>query len=794
MSRPKIIIAEDGISGDHELPEETQAPEGPNFEVSTIVESPAFKFFSSLFPAVKLNDPGFQIIKPDDGPADVLLLKDIFASSRDLEAYIKEARAEVILYHMSNQSNDQATLDLARKGLFIKDGVHDPESLVVVVTAEGLRAQGIALSRSLSWEKTCEEFVGKLGSVGSLVHLITCAHLVVLYDCDGAIYHRGSRGDQPVLFFDSRSIEGEFAQRNPGSEGMSTDAFLLGLAAKLAERIAGGYQDISAAIEDGIKSGLSMNRQLLTSQSQWRDTYDNLRCDSIVRFAIPSDDLSRGSNLNWSILDYTTGNLVEVARQIVKKGVKSTSADVPFALFNDLMLVDRQEVEMFRAVSRLLHNYLTVPSLTKPLNVAIFGPKGSGKSFAAMQMSNSLSKLARIKGFEIEQFHFDFSRFMKYEDAVAALHLMRQHSLGDKVLPVMFFRGFDTKLSPPLAFREWIPHLLSSILQGQIWCQGLNLLIRRSVFFFESTRFRTLEEFRSNLTDTDSNSYLETEEFLSHFHGFINLLGPDCVDDHDELYPVRRAVILRSLLEEKAPKLIEEKKEVKVDKRVLDGLLITPRFRQGIRSLKAIIEMSSLGNADHFQLFHLPPESQLNLHVDYHAFERCMNGQILPDDIREVLAERLNDVYLQQRLKSASSKAEFEEIRDMEWNYLDEERRESTRIHADTIPGKLQLVSCFLSKTRPHYRATVVQEFEKDEVELLAEAEHDRWNTERLQKQWRLGPRKPEERQSPFLVPWSELSEYGRNLDRAMVACYPRILPPGYAIYRLGGTAEKKST
>jgi RyR domain len=791
MPRPKIIIPEDLIADNHELQAKTQDPDS---KVSTDGESPTLKLFNSLV-ALGLNDPGFQVVEPEDGSAEVLIMKDTFGSSGDLaevEAYIQKCRVQVLLYHMSNQPNGDSTWDLARKGPFVKDKFQDPENLVVVVTAEDLRARGIGLSRSLSWEKTCEEFVGKLGSVGSLVHLITCTHLVVLYDCDGAIYHRGSRADQPILFFDAKSVEGEFAQRNPGSEDMSTDAFILGLAAKLAQKLTGGDRDIFTAIEDGIRSGLSMSRHLLTSFTQWRDLDDELRQNSISRFSIPSDDLSSGANPNWSILDYTTGNVVEVARRIVRKGVKSTTTDVPFAQLNDLILLDRREIESFRAISRLLHNYLTVPNLSKPLNVAIFGPKGSGKSFAAMQISDSLNKLAQMKDVKIQRFYFDFSRFMRYEDAVASLHAMRQCSLGNKTLPVMFFRGFDVK---PLPSSEWIPHLLNSILQGRFWDQGQNLLIGRGVFLFESTRSKSLEEFRGDHpTDSSSINYLEAEELLSHFHGYINMLGPDCVHDNDELYPVRRAVILRKLLEEKAPKLIEGKEEVRIDQSVLDGLLITPRFRQSIRSLKVIIEMSSLGNTDHFRLSHLPSKTQLHLHVDYNEFERCINGQILHDDIREILAERLNDVYLEQRRKTASTQADFDEIRDMEWNYLDEERRESTRIHADAIPGKLQLVSCFLSKTRSHSRAAVVEQFEDDEVERLAEAEHDRWNAERMQKQWRRGPRKPEERQSPFLVPWSELSEYARNLDRVMVACYPRILPPGYKIYRFGETPDKKHT
>jgi hypothetical protein len=73
-------------------------------------------------------------------------------------------------------------------------------------------------------------------------------------------------------------------------------------------------------------------------------------------------------------------------------------------------------------------------------------------------------------------------------------------------------------------------------------------------------------------------------------------------------------------------------------------------------------------------------------------------------------------------------------------------------------------------------RGEAVQ-FEPEETEILARFEHVRWVEERLRQGWRLGPRRDAaEKRSPYLVPWEELSEEVRDLDRDSVRAIPRLL------------------
>ena len=75
------------------------------------------------------------------------------------------------------------------------------------IDADDLRAEGISLSRALSWEKTAEDFVRNLGSNGRLDTLVTCPNLIVRFGNEGVIHHRGRDATNPKLYFDPSQTE-----------------------------------------------------------------------------------------------------------------------------------------------------------------------------------------------------------------------------------------------------------------------------------------------------------------------------------------------------------------------------------------------------------------------------------------------------------------------------------------------------------------------------------------------------------------------------------------------------------
>jgi hypothetical protein len=141
---------------------------------------------------------------------------------------------------------------------------------------------------------------------------------------------------------------------------------------------------------------------------------------------------------------------------------------------------------------------------------------------------------------------------------------------------------------------------------------------------------------------------------------------------------------------------------------------------------------------------------------------------------------------------------------------LSEGRKELNRDFARDIRHKLATVGYFMRPARTDDR--VIGWFSGDEVEFLAEQEHERWMRQKLEQEppWRWGPEDDDaKRESSSLVPWRPLSpeqkveRYGayaervgdrvlsdeaKDWDRFLVRSIPRILAvAGYTIVKHTG-------
>ena len=73
----------------------------------------------------------------------------------------------------------------------------------------------------------------------------------------------------------------------------------------------------------------------------------------------------------------------------------------------------------------------------------------------------------------------------------------------------------------------------------------------------------------------------------------------------------------------------------------------------------------------------------------------------------------------------------------------------------------------------------VFSDFKPEEIELMAELEHGRWNVERLRDGWRYGPRDDDRKTHHCLVPWIKLPDGPNGVkryDRDAVRAFPTIL------------------
>jgi hypothetical protein len=101
------------------------------------------------------------------------------------------------------------------------------DRLVVVVGADHLRAEGVNISRRLSWERTAKELIWQMASNRTLIPLAECGNVVVRFGIDGAVhYHGRSSAIEPSLYYDPQVAEDGFYDRCPGRMAGLTSAFL----------------------------------------------------------------------------------------------------------------------------------------------------------------------------------------------------------------------------------------------------------------------------------------------------------------------------------------------------------------------------------------------------------------------------------------------------------------------------------------------------------------------------------------------------------------------------------------
>jgi len=112
------------------------------------------------------------------------------------------------------------------------------------------------------------------------------------------------------------------------------------------------------------------------------------------------------------------------------------------------------------------------------------------------------------------------------------------------------------------------------------------------------------------------------------------------------------------------------------------------------------------------------------------------------------------------------------------WQELDESRKESSRDQARHIPNHLRKIGCALAPLRDWKAKDFT--FTDPEIKVLATAEHERWNRERIADGWRLANEKNVERkETPYLLPWEQLKELYPDiaeLDAFFIRAMPAIL------------------
>jgi hypothetical protein len=723
--------------------------------------------------------PKLLPIANDDANAEMVIIDDENNGYHSNEEFWPLAlkmpdKTPIILYKMSNPINTTLLWKNLEK--------NHMDKTIVIINSDDLRSKGVNISRSLSWERTAQDFVWQINNSPNLAFLTQCRHLVVLFGLEGAIYYKNEGVPESCLYFLPYEFEGEFITDSQGKMSGFTSCFVSGI----ARSIVMGHEnseDLAASIGEGIREGIVAAQKYFIEgfgknigvapfpnpdiflEGEHDFIYKEHVQDVIIRLA---DNVSCQSC--WYILkDNSSTNLAEIAYNIVKNGVQHALKFIPIAQFGNLQTVDRGEIESYRSIKNLMTEYISTNNAPRPLCMAVFGTPGSGKSFGVTEIASSIAP--RL----IKKLNFNLSQLSTPLELINAFHKVRDVCLEGK-LPLVFFDEFDSPFGEKLG---WLKYFLAPMQDG-VFREGDSLhSIGKAIFVFAGGTSSTLQDFcGEDIEDEQERKRFLLDfkgakgpDFLSRLRGYVNILGPNQTNQHtDQLFIIRRAMLLRALLERKVPHLIKDKGEAQIDNGVLRAMLKIPRYKHESRSMEAILEMSLLSNAKKWEQSYLPSQEQLKLHVDEEEFLRHLMHDTFFSEKIESLAIAIHEKY--RELNKHNTNVDSELLK--KWEDLDEELKESARNQARNIPNALLMINYDVISVK---ETPPIVEFTQRELDMLVAYEHTHWCRYRKGAGWKKGNLKDKTKKTdPTLVNWNSLPKENQYKIYQMVTIWPEIL------------------
>lgn len=653
------------------------------------------------------------------------------------------------------------------------------DRLLVVTTAEDLRKSGFQISEGISWEATAQDLAWEMTFNPRLHPLRRAACVAVSFGPTGIWLSRAhmrlgaeAHSMAPTLVFDPLNLEGDWEAKRPGMligyTSIMTLCFVAhildkGHATELPKAAAASISCMRALHDEGVgldeESGqIQFPYKAIRKAYAGQSAYGVSRVPVPVRpYTVPGISTQKTPSRLWSILRDNFGkwdSLLELAENIVIKGPKEAIKSVPVTEFGNLVTADRRETESFRSVCRLIREY--VPSSeTKPLSLAVFGPPGSGKSFGVTQVATAMAADS-IKPLP----PFNLSQLSGPPALNQAFHQIRDCGLSGKI-PLVFWDEFDCKVNLQPLF--WLRHFLAPMQDGEFMEGQVTHSIGKAIFVFAGGMAAHLSELGRDLGrgGADDVQWREVKgpDFLSRLKGFIDIVGINRAETvngdamvPDSEYVVRRAIVLRNILERKAPGVLRVDGEAQIDRGLLRAFLTVWAYPNGVRSMEAIVATSKLQGATRYQPSALPPKALLELHVNAREFLGIYNQRVeFSGEELERLAAANYAVYAENKGSSAPG---YSQLLDADKN----KNKEAVRAWPHMLAS---LGYTFVAAGKEIPGGQRVESLDDKDIARLAQLEHDRWIIREVANGTVYDKTRDDSgvpRRNPYMVPWNKMT------------------------------------
>ncbi|MGX1496689.1 hypothetical protein ACSSV1_001725 [Labrenzia sp. MBR-25] len=603
--------------------------------------------------ATTFKTPVREIKDDTDAPIRAIFLNDANGGVRDSQEVVTKIieageEARFIIHKMHPPLKTGSRI---RKALM---DLSDRERLLIV-SAMDLRLEGIRLRGHLSWDAVLEDLADALQETDNLLANLCEEYgkLLIQFDVEAvALLTSNEEGTKITFVFHPTSAEGDLAGERPGSLYGQMNAFACALTAALSkEDWALGIEPLKTALAAArvyAAGAISVPLDDTTHPLLWpvigihREAFastrmtmaDKPKTDAERRYSefetLRNIELSPAAIANDTdfrlIRHLETGDLHELGSSIVTMGEDKVRT-LPSARIGKFVTIDRTEMESYRTIQRLIDRYLADESVTKPISIGVFGPPGAGKSYGIKQI--------------VEKRNIPFREFNMSEAAEEALpgyfHELRDIRLRGKV-PLCFFDEFDSH------GRSIVARFLAPMQDGEFRDGARTHPVGRAILVFaggtawtaghfqEAARYKT----DGTVIQPDDDQYqkakdLKIPDFVSRLSTTLDVLGPNPVDQGDEEgHILRRAVLLRNLIEKTLPQVVTDGDgHADVDKSVIRAFLSGGDFTFGARSIEQVLKMCAVPLSQaRLGISDLPDEARLKQHLKTPSrfFQQVHNG------------------------------------------------------------------------------------------------------------------------------------------------------------------------
>jgi len=459
---------------------------------------------------------------------------------------------------------------------------------IVILHSADLRKAGFEIKKGVSWE----QIIIETNEILSKEPWNKFAYLIVCFEHEGALLFDNKNKEYTTLFYPNE-IEGDYLKNRQKVFGM-LNTFHAAIIAHLCNY--NNKNDIIKVLIKASKAGIIAMRELIKCGFTKECTYP-YDINKIIKESIDKDwdckaivDLKlKRINKSITILDEickkNDKDINTLCENIIGEGINKSLADIPVLKYEALISADCNEIENYRKIHNLFESYIKNKDIfKKPLSICVFGAPGTGKSFGITEIIKNIKKDQKSK---TQILTFNLSQF-KENDLSSAFNQIRNINLKDE-LPIVFWDEFDCDIGDQKL--GWLKHFLVPMQDGQYYENGNSYHIGRAIFIFAGGIYKNSKEI---INAGKENAKYKLPDFLSRIAGnYLDIYSLNqeerelkSTSKGNEMYKIRRAVIIRKLTEKYLKNIHEDYKLVDSNRNILMELLNRDLYDYGIRTLE----------------------------------------------------------------------------------------------------------------------------------------------------------------------------------------------------------------